>query len=374
MKTIAVFFGGRSNEHEISVITGMYCANLLRGAGYNVLPVYLPVTGGMRLCAGVRSVDDFKELPSAAAMPKEFREVLLDGGALVDVKRPKRRQTPDCALNCCHGGAGEGGILSALLEWSGIPSASPGVAESALFLDKILAKTFLIGLGLPVVESIALRESEYRARGGAETAEARAEAFGFPVIVKPARLGSSIGIAVAEDMPGFRRALQTAFRLDDAVLVERYLDGKRDLNCAAYRCDGKIVLSSVEEVFSSGDILTFREKYEGEGTRRSKIPAEIPDRTRAEIARCMTAVMEAFGTVGVIRGDFLLVGEELYFNELNTVPGSLAAYLFGESLHSARDLLVRLVEEGMARRQTGKGIIRSGILSSKVFSGSKRIK
>ena len=116
MKTIAVFFGGRSNEHEISVITGMYCANLLRGAGYNVLPVYLPVTGGMRLCAGVRSVDEFKEMPSAAAMPKEFREVLLDGGALVDVKRPKRRQTPDCALNCCHGGRGRDPVRASRME------------------------------------------------------------------------------------------------------------------------------------------------------------------------------------------------------------------------------------------------------------------
>lgn len=356
MRTVAVFFGGRSSEREISVITGLYAANLLRGAGGRVVAVYLPPEGGMLACDRAVGVEAFR-----GGDPEGFVPVVFGEGGLRFEKRPKKFYAPlDCALNCCHGGAGEGGVLSALLEWYGIRSASPGMAPSALFLDKSVSKLALRGLGVPVVPSVSVREEEFRA--DEEAALRRiGEALGDPVIVKPARLGSSVGISVARGKEELRRALAFAFRLDGVALVETYLENKRDLNIAAVRLGGELLLSPVEEVFSGEPILTFGEKYEGAGGRASALPAAIPEETASRLGEILTAVYEAFGLRGIVRADFLLAGEELYFNELNTVPGSLATYLFGRTLTEARSLLVRLIEEGSAPLAE-KEVVTSGIL------------
>lgn len=374
MKTVAVFFGGKSNEREISVITGMYCANLLRDC-YRVLPVYLHPAGGMLLCDGLRGVEEFRRAQEKN-FPKCRRLVFVPGG-LAEEKRPQKSkgQFPlDCALNCCHGGAGEGGELSALLDWFHIPSASPAMTASALFLDKVLSKDLLRGMGIPVLPSFSLREEQFS--GAEPKAQAagwreQAHALGYPVIVKPSKLGSSVGISVAHSEEELSAALGQAFRLDGCVLVEKYLKGKRDLNIAAYRRGEEIVLSPIEEVFSRSDILTFREKYESAGERNRDLPAHIGEETAAKIAELLRCVYARLNIRGIVRADFLLSPEgEIFFNELNTVPGTLATYLFGESLKSAQTLLVSLVEEGMHATGGEKEVLLSGILSAPVF-GSK---
>lgn len=364
MKTVAVFFGGRSNEREISVITGMLAVNLLRDC-CNVVPVYWGEDGLFYSSRGMRAVEDFRDFS-----PKKFPEVALAEGALVLAK--KRRRTVakvDCALNCCHGGMGEDGTLAALFEYYRIPSASPSSALSALFMDKSLGKIFARGLGVPVAEGFTVTEEEWNAP---VSALARAEALGYPVIVKPVHLGSSIGIRVAKTEEELREALSLAFRLDTAALVEKYLAGKRDINCAAYRRGGEIVVSPCEEVFSGEDILTFSEKYEGAGARTSELPAKLPEALSEQIREDTRRIYAAFGTRGAVRADFLVQGEKAYFNELNTVPGSLACYLFGESLLESRDFLLSLVAEGRAEEK--KEVLSSGILRSGVFSGGKGCK
>ncbi len=368
METIAVFFGGKSNEREISIITGMYCVNLLRGER-RVLPVYLDPAGGMLLGEEVRGVEEFR-----GGTPKSFKPVVPVRGGLAPANKPKKRIEVGCALNCCHGGAGEGGVLSALLEWYGIPSASPGMAESAVFLDKVLSKAALKGMDIPVLPAFALREEAFFAEGCAGGWRAEAAALGYPVVVKPSKLGSSVGISVAQTEEELEKALLRAFRLDESVLVEQYLKGKRDLNIAAYRRGEEIVLSPVEEVFSDSPILTFGEKYEGTGERRHELPARIPPETAASIADMLKRVYAQFGMRGIVRADFLLSASgEPYFNELNTVPGTLALYLFSDRLTEARDLLLRLLAEGKKRREE-KATLQSGILSSAVFGGKNGLK
>ena len=367
MKTVAVFFGGKSNEREISVITGLYCANLLRG-DHRVLPVYLDPDGGMLFGEDAFGVEEFR---TEGGTPKGLKRAVFTRGGIAETRKPKKTIPIDCALNCCHGGMGEGGVLSALLTWYGIPSASPDLATSALFLDKILAKDFLKGMQIPVVESFPLTESEFAAGGW----RAQAEALGYPVIVKPCKLGSSVGISVAKNEEELNEALALAFRLDRAALVEKYLAGKRDLNIAAYRAGGEIVLSPIEEVFSGSPILTFGEKYEGEGERRHELPAKLPEETAEKIAQMLKCIYARLNIRGIVRADFLLSQEgEVYFNELNTVPGTLATYLFGESLTKTRALLNMLLEEGM-RAEPEKLTLESGILSKPVFgakNGAKR--
>lgn len=364
-QTIAIFFGGRSSEHEISVITGLYCANLLRAAQYRVLPVYLPPQGGMLFSEKLSRVEELSKL-------RDFTLVCLREGRLVPENRPKREIAKiDCALNCCHGGGGEGGVLSALLEWHGVPSASPGMTGSAVFLDKCISKYALKGMGIPVLPAISLREEEWLS-AREETARRVGEALGFPAIVKPARLGSSVGISVAHGEEELHRGLALAFRLDGAALIEKYLPAKRDLDLAVYRREGALIFSPAEEVFSNEPILTFGEKYEKAGPRASHIPAEIPEKTLTAMKEALGRVYETFGLTGVVRADFLLSGEELYFNELNTVPGTLATYLFGESLHSAKELLTALIEEGM-RPRPAKQTVQSGILKRLPMGGKGKL-
>lgn len=361
MKTVAVFFGGKSNEHEISVITGMYCVNLLRGGEWKILPVYLPREGGM-LLADADGVEEFRKIEGGRFLP-----VLLEGRYLRRAKRHKPICRIDCALNCCHGGAGEDGTLSALLRWNQIPSASPDAAVSALFMNKSYSKIAARGMGIPVAPSFTVGEWD-------EDFLPRAEEAGYPLIVKPACLGSSIGIRVAENGEELEKALELAFALDHSALVEKYFPHKRDINCAAYRKGGEIVVSACEEVFSDEKILTFAEKYEGAGERNSRLPADLPEEVSEKIRGYTRLIYETFGVRGVVRADFLVVDGEVYFNELNTVPGSLATYLFGERLCDARDFLCDLVREGLGAREGEKRTVRTGILDRGVFSGGKSCK
>lgn len=353
-QNVAVFFGGRSNEHDISIITGIYAVNLLRGADYKVFPVYLPREGGM-CYADAECVKDFTE------GKKKFVPAYLLNGGLVSLKKKKELFHIDVALNCCHGGAGEDGTLSALLKWNGIPFASPDTAVSSVFMDKWLGKIAARGLNIPTARAVCVREGE---------SVPLQEVGGYPVIVKPVTLGSSIGIKIAHDEEELKSALEYAFRLDRAALVEEYFAGKRDINCAAYRKEGEVVASPLEEVFSNEAILSFHEKYE-QAAKKSRLPAELPEELTEEIKGYTAKIYDSFSCKGVVRADFLIADGKAYFNELNTVPGSLGCYLFGESLLDARDFLSSLVEEALADKEEEKEIIRTSVLDSAVFAGGK---
>ena len=352
-RKVAVFFGGKSNEHDISIITGIYAVNLLRGAGYTVYPVYLPREGGM--C--YMDVDSVKDITGQSK--KRVPCYLFEGG-LWSVKKRKRLFGVDVALNCCHGGAGEDGTLAALLKWNGIVSASPGIAVSSVFMDKWLGKIALRGLNIPTLRAVCVKEGE----------SVPLEQVRFPAIVKPVTLGSSIGIKIAHDEGELKSALEYAFRLDSAVIIEEYAAGKRDINCAAYQKDGQVVTSQLEEVFSNEEILSFSEKYE-KAAKKSEMPANLPAALTEEIKSYTAKIYEAFSCRGVVRADFLVVDGKVYFNELNTVPGSLSCYLFGESLSQARDFLSALIEEAATYQEKEKEIITSSVLDSAVFSGGK---
>lgn len=373
MQTVAVFFGGRSNEREISVITGIFAVNLLR-TSFEVLPIYLDEENQMYLCLSARDVSKFAAEMAQRPLSKSFVPIQLEKGGLRIVKGNKLRKkiSVDCALNCCHGGLGEGGGLSMLFRWFKIPSASPKAAPSQIFLDKALSKIFLKGAGIPVVPDYVLREEAWRA--SPEKSEEEIEkALSYPVIVKPSKLGSSIGIAVARDRSELKKALDLCFRLDDTALIEKYLQNKRDLNLAAYRKGKEIVFSETEEVFSSAPILSFEDKYEGTAKRTSQKPAQISSEQAAQMQAVLQKIFDCFDISGIVRADFLLSGDELYFNELNTVPGTLAAYLFSESLAKEKQLLCAVIQNAVEEKESDKEIINSGVLSRQNF-GSKRAK
>ena len=366
MPTVAVFFGGVSSESEISVITGMFAVNLLRGTQYAVVPVYLPPEGGM-VTGNFRGVEDFSSRPALKCTP-----VAPEGRKLV---RADRRRKPvaviDVALNCCHGGMGEDGTLAALLAWHGVPSASPAAAPCAAFMDKTTAKIFAAGLGIPVAPSVTIMETAWKTRAEDVLAQAE-ENPGYPVVVKPARLGSSIGLTVAHGEEELKGALALAFTLDRLALVERYHPGRRDVNCAACRLGGEVNVSPCEEVFSGGEVLSFEEKYER--GRGSDFPARLPPAVAEHIRVLTRTLYEAFGMRGAVRADFFVIGEEVFFNELNIVPGSLASRFFADSLAGVRAFFTALLDEAIAASVPEKPVLHTGILSQNIFSGAKGCK
>ena len=370
-KSVVVLFGGRSCENEVSVITGTMAANLLRG-GYDVYPVYIAQSGVMYTGEALFSASALR----GADPDKAFRRAVFAGGALFALHGRRLRELcrPYCALNCCHGMGGEDGAVSGLLDLNGIPNASPDMAGSALFMDKALTKLFAKALGIKTAPSFRLGEAEYKKRGA--FALKCAERLGYPVIVKPNRLGSSIGVTVAHTRAELVLAIECAFAYDTAVLAEAYLGGSREINCAAYAAGGEIVVSPCEEAKTRNAFLTFKDKYfDGGKEEHGDFPADLPQEV-AEKVRAYTKLLYRRASLrGIVRADFLLHGGEVYFNEMNTVPGSLSWYFFSRNLRSFPEVLSAVIEQGVkdARLRAGKRLLKnSGVLAALDGAGTKR--
>lgn len=366
LKKVAVVFGGRACEREVSIITGTMACNVLRGGKFDVLPVYFDENGRAYTSKSFFEIANFRK----ADFLKKAKRVEFSDGALYEIepngKRWKRMCAVDCLLNCCHGGLGEGGGVSALAEMQGIPLASPSVAPSAVCLDKSLTKVFVKGLGIPVVDGMRVRERDYRKRGAflLKNIERRLK---FPVIVKPCKLGSSIGIAVAKDCDGLKGALQTAFELDDCVVIEKFLLDKKDVNCGAYSLGGEVFVSEAETAFSSSDgVYGFEDKY----IRKKKNDGGrclLSGSVRQKIRGYTKTVYRRMNMSGVVRMDYLVQGEKVYLSEVNTVPGSLAYYLFCDRISEARAFFEALIDDGLERAEKSKKrLVTTGVLETAV--------
>ena len=364
-KNVAVIFGGRSCENEISVITGTMAANLLDAERYAVFPVYIAQSGAMYTGEMLRDTAFFR----GGDLDKKCARALFFDGKLFEMRGRKRRELceVDCALNCCHGMNGEDGAVAGLLRLNGIPDASPDMAASALFMDKAMTKLIAKALNIPALPFFRISEGEYKKRG-AMAVKCVEERLGYPVIVKPARLGSSIGVAVAEDRARLTFAIEAGFAYDTLLIAEKYLPERREINCAAYRGGDEIVVSECEEPKTEHKFLTFGDKYTGGSKQRaSEFPAKISKESADRIKGYTKLLYRRMNMRGIVRADFLMSGGEVYFNEMNTVPGSLAWYLFCDKLSDFRGVLTSLIEQGICDFRDGanKKLLKNcGVLSA----------
>lgn len=375
MRKVAVLFGGKSCENEISVLTGLFVMNVIDREKYNLLPVYIHTDGYAYTAKNMTSLDTFKQKDY-----RSFKRVFFDGGYLYrfepSKKKVKRLAKIDVALNCCHGGLGEGGGVSAMMEWNDIPLASPDLTASGVFMDKSITKIVLRGLGVPTVDYVRASERDYKKRGAflIKSIEGRLK---YPVVIKPAHLGSSIGIALAKNEAEAKAAIENAFLLDDRVIIEKYLADKKDVNCAAYLIKGEICVSEPETAFGQG-IYSFEEKYvkkknDGKpsvdmqkGGGRYALSGELRDKIRAYTR----TVYKRMNLQGAVRMDFLVCDGEAYLCEVNTVPGSLAYYLFCERISDARAFFSDILEEAIASHAgKQKSLVTTGILHSVAWQG-----
>lgn len=300
MRTVLLIYGGRSYEHDVSVISAVQVGELWATED-RMVPVYLRDGEAW-------VVRDWQRYTSYTGRIKGKRVRWQTGG----VRIGNRFVSADVALLVTHGGEGEDGTLQSLLAYYRIPYTSCDALTSALCMDKIWCKRVLGAMGYPVVE------------GGVATEDVVPP---LPAVCKPARLGSSIGVAVARSAEEWHNAYYNAQGYDERVLFERFVEGAKEYNQAAVLAGEDVVLSAIERPAYRGDAYTFGDKYKRECAH--ELPAEIGNDLSEEIGRTTESVYRALGLRGVVRVDYLYDGERLYVNEINTIPGSLSFRLFG---------------------------------------------
>ncbi len=356
-KKVAVFFGGRSMESDISVITALQTLKAIDASRYKVEPVYM--SEGKFFVDGVDKISAFKNFN-----PTEHKQAYLLGGGLYELKREKLKRyfVPDVALVCCHGGEGEGGILQAMLEFNGIKYTSCSQLTSALLLDKAMSKRVFENMLLNVLPHGEATKEDFEADEDAVISAL--EGLEYPLIVKPSRLGSSIGISAAKSREELKYALEVAFHFDREVVVEHMLENFIEVNCAAMRDGDKIIASDIEQPLSSGDFLSFDDKYMASGKMSGserRIPADI-GATGLIVKATTERIYRELSLDGVIRADYLIdSSSRVYINEVNTIPGSMAFYLFRDIPHG--ELISKLIENASLKQAVSPKSYRTEVLS-----------
>lgn len=334
---ILLVYGGKSCEHDVSIITACLAKGYFDG---NLYCAYFNQQNKCFLAPNSLAPNQHKgwQFDTAVTFVMGQSAICLQKG------RRKAKIVPiDVAVNCCHGVNGEDGSVAGLLQMAGIPSVESGVIGSAICMDKYLSKLAFMGAGLPVLDGVLVSKVEYE-RG--EIGEKLAN-LGYPVIVKPTTLGSSIGVGVAHNQAELNKALHVAFCFDERVLVERALTSFWEVNCSAMTVDGKVATSRADRPLQSGEILTFADKYLAGG--KGFAPKSQVDDTFATQAQSLTKqIYQAFDMQGVVRVDYIVdaATNQMYVNEVNVVPGSLAYNLW---------------DDVYTRRQFGKVLVQNAL-------------
>ena len=373
MKYIAVFFGGKSCEHDISVITGVLTLNSLDKTKYSAIPIYVDSDGTWYTGKFLNDVSAYKDLQ----VKKLCKVTFLMGSSILYASkknRLKKLYNIDCAINCLHGLNGEDGTLAGLLKLCSVPCCSPSTFASSFSMDKDFTKIVLAGLNVEKLPYVRIHKScFYQKRNTAiKMVEKKLK---YPVIVKPANLGSSIGISTAKNEEELETALITAFNYDSKVIVEKELVAFKEINCSAYKKGDNIIVSMCEEPILASEILTFSDKYLGYKTGSNKrFPADIPLEVSLKIQSITEKIYRKCDFIGIIRVDFLVANGKVYVNEINTVPGSLAYYLHSKTLKDFTSLLTDLISEGIKSYNEDNArnyVFKSNVLNQKCLNGAK---
>ncbi len=397
MKTkVAVLFGGHSVEHEVSIISGLQAFAALDREKYDPVPLYIAKDNTFYTGAQMGDIEQYKDMK--ACLARAVRVLPVPGAQGVDLVRyPMKKfgnnvvDTFEVALPVVHGTNVEDGTLMGFLEMLGVPYAACDVTSSALGMDKFAMKAALRQAGLPVLDAVEYQGKTYVLDSERVLADVE-EKIGYPVIVKPVNLGSSVGISKAVDRAALRDALDLAFGFAPRVLVERAVEHLREINCAVLGDAESARPSVCEEPVNTDDILSFKDKYlnggkggkaasagdktGGMSSLKRRCPADIPEELTARVQELAVKTFQALGCLGVSRIDFLNDKEtgELWVNEINTIPGSLAFYLWeaaGLPFPKLLDELIALAFKRQRERESLTFTYESNILSGVSLGGSK---
>ncbi|MDE5629663.1 MAG: D-alanine--D-alanine ligase [Muribaculaceae bacterium] len=364
--TIAVFFGGRSTEHEISVISANQAMAAINDELYDVVPVYITKQGRWYTGEKLRDVKNYRNIDKLLAECTEvYMRPVYGDYALYPAKAKglfgsaKPLAEIDVVIPVLHGSNGEDGIFEGVLETIGIPYAGCNTLASANGMDKITMKMILAADGIPVVDYVWFTDKQWFARRDELIARIE-EKLGYPVIVKPANLGSSVGIGCAENREQLIACIDDARLYSTRIIVEDMVENLQEINCAVLGDADEYVTSVLEEPIKSGEILSYQDKYMG-GTKddrgmhaaKKRIPADLPADETERIRFLAGETFRVLGCHGVSRVDVMVDGKtrDIYVNEINTIPGSLSFYLWEAAGIKFSDLMDRLVKLALKRKR-----------------------
>jgi D-alanine-D-alanine ligase len=365
MKTnLAIFFGGRSTEHEISVISANQAMHAVDSDRYDITPIYITKQGHWYTGEALMDVANYRDVP---ALLKQCTEVYMrpiyGDYNLYKVNRPLFGSDVyakiDVVIPVLHGSNGEDGIFEGVLETIGIPFAGCNTLSSANGMDKITMKMILQANDVPVVDYVWFTDKQWFAQRDELLARVESK-LGYPVIVKPANLGSSVGIGRAANREDLIEKINEAEKYSTRIIVEHMVDQLQEINCAVLGDCDDYQTSVLEEPIKSGEILSYQDKYMG-GSKSAKgmqaaqkrIPADLPEDETKRIQFLAGETFRVLSCHGVSRVDVIIDREtrNIYVNEINTIPGSLSFYLWEAAGISFAELMERLVKLALKRKR-----------------------
>lgn len=384
---VGVLFGGATVEHEVSIISAVQAMGYMNQEKYEIIPIYIGkdriwYTGKMLM-----DIEVYKDLDVVKRYAKQVMLCKKDGAFVLQTTKGLLRKTVaelDIAFPIVHGNNIEDGTLQGLLDSIGIPYVGSRVLGSALGQDKVVMKQVMKEEGLPIVDYTWFYDNEYLEDTDFILKEIKK--IGYPVIVKPASLGSSVGIGFVKSHDEIIEAINEAIRYDHKIVVEKAVEDLIEVNCSVLGNYEYQETSVLEEVMGTEEFLTYRDKYIGNGKGgKSKgmastnriVPARIDDEMTEEIKKLSKNVCQVLNLSGVTRIDFLIDKKKnkVYVNEPNTIPGSLSFYLWEQSGKKYETLLDDMITLGIKEyKRKNKKVcsFETNILSN--FSGTKGCK
>ena len=390
---IAVFFGGESVEHEVSIISAHQAIEALDKNKYNVIPVYVSKERKLYVSDLLKDMSNYKDLKHLISQCTQVSITSEDNRVVIRPVKPslfgpKELGTIDVAIPVMHGTNGEDGTIQGFFEMLKVPYAGCDLYGAAIGQDKVLQKNVLNDNNLPITNWFWVYGAEMDTRQS-EILD-KVHRLIYPVIIKPARTGSSVGISIAHNDEEYLACFDEARQYDEKIITEKVVKPMREINCSVVGDSYSCVASVLEEVssVSQDELLSFSDKYLG-GSKSTKsdgskgmastariVPAPLTDEQTRLIQQLAKETFRVLGTSGVCRIDFLMDADtkKVYVNEINTIPGSLAFYLWqaaGVSFSELMDKLVELALDRERRRSKMTFSYETNILSNFSASSTK---
>ena len=388
---IGIFFGGKSVEHEVAVITANQTYEAIDKEKYEIIPIYISKKGLMYTGENLFNLAEYRNMEELLAKSVQVT-VVNDGKNINVIRYPMKRfgentvNTIDIAFPIMHGTNGEDGTIQGYFELLGLPYIGCDILSSSTGMDKIAMKKILKESGISVLDYVNFYAGDYIKEENKylDTIETKLQ---YPVIVKPANLGSSVGIKKAKDRKGLAEAVEFAMQFSDRILVEHAVVNLREINCSVIGDMINAKTSACEEPISTDEILSYKDKYVGNGKTKGansngqkgmagakrKLPADLTEEQRLQIEKMAIETFKTLGASGVSRIDLLIDVDTniIYVNEINTIPGALSYYLWEEKGLSFTQELDELVEGAMKRQRQREKMIFSNEQNIFALTGAK---
>lgn len=365
MLNVGVLVGGRSVEHEVAVITAMQMIENIDKSKYNVIPIYINNKGKWLVGEGLSKFETYKKgdfsntkevflSPSFGDKALYTIEEKSISGGLFSKSESYKTLEKYCDLDVCvmglHGTNCEDGTIQGLLDTMGIAYTGGNVLASSVGMDKVLMKDVYKQNNIPTVKYKWFYRDEWT--DNEEGVLKRLAELKMPLIVKPSNLGSSIGITKAVDLDSLKNSINIAIEYDEKIIVEEAVENLREINCAVLGRQDDLIASVLEEPIGWKDIQSFENKYNKDGGTDRRIPADVPEDMKEEIERLAKEAFKVINCAGTARIDFLIENNEnVYVNEINTLPGSTSYHLWENTGISFKELMDKLIEIALKERE-----------------------